>query len=98
MPAFLALGLAWFLGGTLFEKTLAMRRIKPLPGPGPAVLVRLAMARKPVTMVAEFEPKSAVLLGASDLVEYHPELFGALVEALQGKKPGDLLIKSCEEY
>jgi len=85
LPAFLALGLAWFLGGALFEKTLAIRRIQPLPGPGPAALVKFAMSRKPVTMVAEFEPKSAVLLGASELVEYHPGLFGDLVEALEGE-------------
>ena len=71
MPAFLVLGLAWFVGGALFEKTLAMRRIQPLPGPGPAALVKASLARKPVTMVAEFEPKSALLLGGSPVV-VHP--------------------------
>jgi agmatine/peptidylarginine deiminase len=85
LPAFLALGLAWFVVGVLFEKTVAMRRIKPLPGPGPAALVQASRARQAVSLVAEFESKSAVVLGASELVVHKPVLFGDLAEALAGE-------------
>lgn len=85
LPAFVGLGLAWFVVGVLVEKTMAMRRIQPLPGPGPAALVKAGLARKAVTMVADFEPKSAVLIGANELIAHHPGLFGDLAEALEGE-------------
>jgi agmatine deiminase len=84
-PGLLLLGIAWFAVGILFEKTAAMRRIQALPGPGPAALVKANLARQQVTLAADFEPKSAVMLGAGGLIEHHPELFADLAEALQGE-------------
>jgi agmatine deiminase len=88
--AILALALASFELGVIWQT----RKGAPQQAPAPAALAAAATSTSNHTssivkksIRAEFNPQSALLIGANDLVRFHQEAFKSIVRAVEGRIP-----------
>ncbi len=66
-------------------------------GPEPAARGGGDGMARPLPMPGDFEPLSALMLGANELVRYYPELFGGIVSAVYRDVPVICLLADAEE-
>lgn len=90
--AFAAVALAAFEFGVMWQSRRdhaqpAATAANAAGAVGTSNLSRQATAMVKMSIRAEFNPQSALLIGANELVKYHQAVFTGLVQAIQGRIP-----------